>query len=159
MGRLFGTDGVRGLANSELTGKLAFELGQAGAYVLTMAKHKPRILIGRDTRISGDMLEAALIAGICSVGAEAIVAGVIPTPAVAYLTRHYGADAGVVISASHNSMEYNGIKFLTRTATSCRMSWKTGLKALSWTKLKPCLLPSVLRWAEGCASGMLSGIM
>lgn len=114
MGRLFGTDGVRGLANSELTGKLAFELGQAGAYVLTMAKHKPRILIGRDTRISGDMLEAALIAGICSVGAEAIVAGVIPTPAVAYLTRHYGADAGVVISASHNSMEYNGIKFFDK---------------------------------------------
>jgi phosphoglucosamine mutase len=111
---LFGTDGVRGLANSELTGKLAFELGQAGAYVLTMAKHKPRILIGRDTRISGDMLEAALIAGICSVGAEAIVAGVIPTPAVAYLTRHYGADAGVVISASHNSMEYNGIKFFDK---------------------------------------------
>ena len=111
MGRLFGTDGVRGLANSELTCKLAFELGQAGAYVLTMAKHKPRILIGRDTRISGDMLEAALIAGICSVGAEAIVAGVIPTPAVAYLTRHYGADAGVVISASHNTMEYNRIKF------------------------------------------------
>ncbi|HHT66529.1 MAG TPA: phosphoglucosamine mutase [Clostridiales bacterium] len=111
MGRLFGTDGVRGLANAELTCKLAFELGQAGAYVLTMAKHKPRILIGRDTRISGDMLEAALIAGICSVGAEAIVAGVIPTPAVAYLTRHYGVDAGVVISASHNTMEYNGIKF------------------------------------------------
>jgi len=114
MGRLFGTDGVRGLANAELTGQLAFQLGQAGAYVLTMAKHKPRILIGRDTRISGDMLEAALIAGICSVGAEAIVAGVIPTPAVAYLTRHYGADAGVVISASHNSMEYNGIKFFDK---------------------------------------------
>jgi phosphoglucosamine mutase len=111
MGRLFGTDGVRGLANSELTCKLAFELGQAGAFVLTMAKHKPKILIGRDTRISGDMLEAALTAGICSVGAEAIVAGVIPTPAIAYLTHHYGADAGVVISASHNTMEYNGIKF------------------------------------------------
>ena len=111
MGRLFGTDGVRGLANSELTCKLAFELGQAGAYVLTMAKHKPRILIGRDTRISGDMLEAALTAGICSVGAEAIVVGILPTPAVAYLTHHYGADAGVVISASHNAMEYNGIKF------------------------------------------------
>lgn len=111
MGRLFGTDGVRGLANTELTCKLAFELGQAGAYVLSMAKHKPRILIGKDTRISGDMLEAALTAGICSVGAEAIVAGVIPTPAIAYLTHHYGADAGVVISASHNTMEYNGIKF------------------------------------------------
>ena len=111
MSRLFGTDGVRGLANQDLTCELAFKLGQAGAYVLTMAKHKPRILIGRDTRVSGDMLEAALLAGICSVGAEAVVLGVLPTPAIAYLTRHYGADAGVVISASHNSMEYNGIKF------------------------------------------------
>lgn len=111
MGRLFGTDGVRGLANKELTCDLAFKLGQAGAYVLTMARHKPRILVGRDTRVSGDMLEAALLAGICSVGAEAIIVGIIPTPAIAYLTRHYGADAGVVISASHNSMEYNGIKF------------------------------------------------
>ncbi len=111
MGRLFGTDGVRGLANKDLDCKLAFKLGQASAYILTMAKHKPRILVGRDTRLSGDMLEAALIAGICSVGAEALVVGVIPTPAVAYLTRYYRADAGVVISASHNSMEYNGIKF------------------------------------------------
>ncbi|NLB43073.1 MAG: phosphoglucosamine mutase [Clostridiales bacterium] len=111
MGRIFGTDGVRGLANTDLTCKLAFELGQAGAYVLTMAKHKPRILIGQDTRLSGDMLQAALMAGICSVGAEAVVLGVIPTPAVAYLTRHYEADAGVMISASHNTMEYNGIKY------------------------------------------------
>ena len=111
MGRLFGTDGVRGLANQDLNCELAFKLGQAGAYILTMAKHKPRILVGRDTRLSGDMLEAALIAGICSVGAEALVVGIIPTPAVAYLTRYYRADAGVVISASHNSMEYNGIKF------------------------------------------------
>jgi len=114
MGRLFGTDGVRGMANRELTARLAFKLGQAGAHVLTLAYHKPRILVGRDTRISGDMLEAALVAGICSVGAEAMTAGVIPTPAVAYLTRNYGADAGVVISASHNSMEYNGIKFFDR---------------------------------------------
>ncbi|HOB19871.1 MAG TPA: phosphoglucosamine mutase [Candidatus Atribacteria bacterium] len=111
MGRLFGTDGVRGLANRELTCDLAYKLGQAGAYVLTGEKHKPRILIGRDTRISGDMLEAALAAGICSVGADAIVVGVLPTPAIAYLARHYGADAGAVISASHNPMEYNGIKF------------------------------------------------
>ena len=111
MGKLFGTDGVRGLANAQLDGMLAFKLGQAGAYVLTREKHRPKILIGRDTRLSGDMLEAAIVAGICSVGAEAVVAGVLPTPAVAYLTRHYGADAGVVISASHNSMEYNGIKF------------------------------------------------
>lgn len=111
MSKLFGTDGVRGLVNVQLDGMLAFKLGQAGAYVLTREKHRPKILIGRDTRLSGDMLEAAIVAGICSVGAEAVVAGVVPTPAVAYLTRHYGADAGVVISASHNSMEYNGIKF------------------------------------------------
>jgi len=112
MGKLFGTDGVRGVANSELSVELAFKLGQASAFVLTgEAKHKPKVLIGKDTRISGDMLEAALSAGLCSVGAEVILAGVIPTPAIAYLTRLYGADAGVVISASHNPMEYNGIKF------------------------------------------------
>ncbi|MDK2801366.1 MAG: phosphoglucosamine mutase [Clostridiales bacterium] len=112
MGRLFGTDGIRGVANTELTPELAFKVGQAGAYVLTEeTHHKAKILVGKDTRISGDMLEAALIAGICSVGAEAISIGVIPTPAVAYLTRLYNADAGVVISASHNPVEYNGIKY------------------------------------------------
>lgn len=112
MGRLFGTDGVRGIANTELSAELAYKLGQAGAYVLTgETKHTPRILVGMDTRISSDMLEAALVAGICSVGAEAISLGVIPTPAVAYLTRLYGADAGVVISASHNPCEFNGIKY------------------------------------------------
>lgn len=111
MGRLFGTDGVRGIANEKLTCDLAFKLGQAGAYALTSKVHKARILIGRDTRISGNMLEAAMVAGICSVGAEAVVAGVIPTSGVAFLTRDYKADAGVVISASHNSVEYNGIKF------------------------------------------------
>ena len=113
MGKLFGTDGVRGVANEKLSCELAFKMGQAGAYVLSSKVHKARILIGRDTRISGDMLEAALVAGICSVGAEAIVAGVIPTSGVAYLTRDYGADAGIVISASHNSAEYNGIKFFS----------------------------------------------
>ncbi|WP_058486485.1 phosphoglucosamine mutase [Defluviitalea phaphyphila] len=112
MGRLFGTDGVRGVANAELTVELAFKLGQAGAYILTKeTNHQPRILVGRDTRISGSMLEAALVAGICSVGAKAIKIGVVPTPAVAYLTRKYKADAGVVISASHNPVKYNGIKF------------------------------------------------
>ena len=112
MGRLFGTDGVRGVANTELTGEMAFQLGRAGAYVLTKeTKHAPRILVGMDTRISGDMLEAALVAGICSVGAHAILAGILPTPAVAYLVRKYRLDAGVVISASHNPVEYNGIKF------------------------------------------------
>jgi phosphoglucosamine mutase len=112
MGRLFGTDGVRGVANQELTAELAYKLGHAGAYVLTAeTKHTPKILVGMDTRISGDMLEAALVAGICSVGAEAVCLGVLPTPAIAYLTRLYKADAGVVISASHNPFEFNGIKF------------------------------------------------
>ena len=111
MGRMFGTDGVRGIANTELTAGLAYELGRAGAYVLTEGAHKPKILVAKDTRISGDMLESALIAGILSVGAEAVVLGVVPTPAVAYLTRKYGADAGVMISASHNPVEYNGIKY------------------------------------------------
>ena len=112
MARLFGTDGVRGVANTELTGELAFRLGRAGAYVLTKeTKHTPRILVAMDTRISGDMLESALVSGICSVGAHAVVAGVIPTPAVAYLVRKYRLDAGVMISASHNPVEYNGIKF------------------------------------------------
>jgi len=112
LGRLFGTDGVRGIANRELTGELAYKLGQAGAYVLTAeTKHTPKILVGMDTRISGDMLEAALTAGLCSVGAEVVSLGIIPTPAVAYLTRLYNADAGVVISASHNPFEFNGIKF------------------------------------------------
>ncbi len=111
MSRMFGTDGVRGIANTELTAKLAYDLGRAGAYVLTEGAHKPKILVGKDTRISGDMLESALVAGILSVGAEAIILGVIPTPAVAHLTRKYGADAGIMISASHNPVEYNGIKF------------------------------------------------
>ncbi len=111
MGRLFGTDGVRGIANKELTVELAYKLGQAGAYVLGKNKEKCKIVIGRDTRISGDMLEAAMVAGICSVGSDVITVGVIPTPGVAYLTRKYKADAGVVISASHNPVEYNGIKF------------------------------------------------
>lgn len=112
MQRMFGTDGVRGVANAELTADLAFALGRAGALVLTdELSHKPTLLVGRDTRISGTMLENALCAGICSTGASVISLGVIPTPAVAYLVRKYNADAGVMISASHNPFEYNGIKF------------------------------------------------
>ena len=114
MGRLFGTDGVRGIANQELTASLAFKLGQAGAKVLTKnCDGVPKILVGKDTRISGDMLEACLVAGFCSMGAQAYCVGVLPTPAIAYLTRKYKMDAGVVISASHNPMEYNGIKFFS----------------------------------------------
>ncbi len=112
MARMFGTDGVRGVAGTELTIDLAMKLGQAGAYVLTKEKaHQPTILVGCDTRISGGMLANALIAGICSVGANAVYMGVVPTPAIAYLTQKHKADAGVVISASHNPMEFNGIKF------------------------------------------------
>jgi len=111
MGRLFGTDGVRGVANSELTPELAFNLGKAGAYVLSSDHERPTFIIGKDTRISGDMLENALAAGILAVGGNVIKVGVIPTPAVAYLVRHYEAQAGIVISASHNPYEYNGIKF------------------------------------------------
>ncbi|AFM39699.1 phosphoglucosamine mutase [Desulfosporosinus acidiphilus SJ4] len=115
MGRLFGTDGVRGVANSQLTPGLAFRLGQAGAYVLSKEHPHPRIVIGKDTRISGDMLEAALIAGICSVGADVLRVGVLPTPAIAYLTRTLDVSAGVVISASHNPVQDNGIKFFDST--------------------------------------------
>jgi len=110
--RMFGTDGVRGVANTELTPLLAMQLGQAGAYALTKHNsHRPTIMVGCDTRMSGDMLANALMAGICSVGANAVYVGVVPTPAVAYLTRKYKVDAGVVISASHNPVEFNGIKF------------------------------------------------
>jgi len=111
MGRLFGTDGVRGVANSELTPELAFHLGKAGAHVLRKDNERPVVVIGKDTRVSGDMLESALTAGILAVGGNVIKVGVVPTPAVAYLVKHYQADAGIVISASHNPYEYNGIKF------------------------------------------------
>lgn len=112
MGKFFGTDGVRGVANVELTPELAYRVGRAGAYVLTkQTNHAAKIVVGMDTRISGDMLEAALIAGICSVGAHAVSMGVVPTPGVAHLVRKYQADAGVVISASHNPVQDNGIKF------------------------------------------------
>jgi len=111
MGKLFGTDGVRGVANSELTAELVYKLGKAGTYVLSKEKKRPVVLIGKDTRISGDMLEDVISAGILSMGGNVIKAGVLPTPAIAYLVRHYQADAGVVISASHNTFEYNGIKF------------------------------------------------
>lgn len=118
MGRLFGTDGARGIAVTELTCELAMNIGRAAAIVLTKQKThkgKARILIGKDTRISSDILESALIAGITSVGADVELLGVVPTPAVAYLVRYYGADAGVMISASHNSVEYNGIKLFSST--------------------------------------------
>jgi phosphoglucosamine mutase len=111
MGKYFGTDGVRGVANTELTPELAFKLGRFGGYVLTKDAQRPKILIGRDTRISGHMLEGALVAGLLSIGAEVMRLGVISTPGVAYLTKALGAQAGVMISASHNPVGDNGIKF------------------------------------------------
>ena len=116
MGRLFGTDGARGVAITELTCETAMQIGKAAAIVLTKTtKHKPTIFIGKDTRISSDILEAALAAGICSVGANAQLLGVVPTPAVAALVEQKKADAGVMISASHNSFEFNGIKLFSST--------------------------------------------
>ena len=112
MGKYFGTDGVRGVANSELTPEFAFKLGRIGGYVLTKhTKERPKVIIGRDTRISGHMLEGALVAGLLSIGVEVMRLGIISTPGVAYLTRVMNADAGVMISASHNPVADNGIKF------------------------------------------------
>ncbi len=114
MGRLFGTDGARGVANTELTPELAMNIGRAAAMVLTSEDTlHPTFLIGKDTRLSGDMLEGALIAGLCSVGANVKILGVVPTPAVAYLIGKYKADAGIMISASHNPFEFNGIKIFS----------------------------------------------
>ena len=109
--KIFGTDGVRGQANSDLTPELAFKLGRAAAYILNPQDRKKAIVIGKDTRISGDMLESALIAGICSAGVNVLKVGIMPTPGIAFLTRKLGAMAGVVISASHNPAGDNGIKF------------------------------------------------
>ncbi|MED4360291.1 phosphoglucosamine mutase [Geobacillus stearothermophilus] len=111
MGKYFGTDGVRGVANRELTPELAFQIGRCGGYVLTKSAERPKVLIGRDTRISGHMLEGALVAGLLSIGAEVMRLGVISTPGVAYLTKALGAQAGIMISASHNPVQDNGIKF------------------------------------------------
>jgi len=111
MGKYFGTDGIRGVANEQLTPELAFKLGRVGGYVLTRETEKPKVLIGKDTRISGEMLEGALISGLLSMGIEVMRLGVISTPGVAYLTKVMSAEAGIMISASHNPVEDNGIKF------------------------------------------------
>lgn len=134
MGKLFGTDGVRGIANRELTPEMAFGLGRAATALFGREVATPVFLIGRDTRISGEMLEAALAAGICSAGGKAIVAGVIPTPAIAYLTRKMNAQAGVVISASHNPYPDNGIKFFAATGYKLPDAVEEELEALLLAK-------------------------
>lgn len=142
MGRMFGTDGVRGVAGAELTIELATQLGQAGAYVLTKEQaHQPTIIVGCDTRISGGMLASALMAGICSVGANAIYVGVMPTPAIAYLTRKHKVDAGVVISASHNPMEFNGIKFFNGEGYKLSDALEDEIEELIRNNMKDVVLP------------------
>ena len=143
MSRLFGTDGVRGVANEELTPLLAMQLGQAGASVLTKeTSHKPTIMVGCDTRISGDMLANALMAGACSVGANAVYVGVVPTPAVAYLTRKNHMDAGVVISASHNPVEFNGIKFFDANGYKLPDAMEDEIEAIIKNDMKDLAFPT-----------------
>lgn len=136
MTRLFGTDGVRGIANQKLTPKLCYDIGRAAAFVLTKNK-KGKVLVGRDTRLSGDLVESALIAGFMSLGLDVDVAGVIPTPGVAYLTRTGDYLCGVSISASHNPFEYNGIKFFSSQGLKLDDSLEDDIeeKVLSTTKI------------------------
>lgn len=131
MGRLFGTDGVRGIANKEITAELAMNIGRAAAAVLTQGRRRrPLVLIGKDTRISSDMLESALAAGLCSVGADVISVGVMPTPAVAWLVMQYKCDAGIMISASHNPYPYNGIKIFSGDGFKLPDDLETRIEAL-----------------------------
>ena len=151
MGRLFGTDGARGVAITELTCELAMQIGRAAALVLTRKmNHKPMIYIGKDTRISSDILEAALAAGICSVGANAELLGVVPTPAVATLVRLNAADAGVMISASHNSVEFNGIKLFASTGYKLPDATEAEIEALILDH------PEQIQLQSGTAVGAIS---
>lgn len=153
MGRLFGTDGARGVAITELTCETAMQIGRAAAQVLTKHKNhegKAKILIGKDTRISSDVLEAALIAGITSVGVDVQLLGVVPTPAVAYLVTSHNADAGVMISASHNSVEYNGIKLFSGTGFKLPDSVEEEIEALILDN------PDQILLKNGCEIGRVS---
>ena len=142
MGRLFGTDGARGVANTELTIELAMNIGKAAAMVLTSADvEHPTFLIGKDTRLSGDMLEGALIAGLCSVGANVKLLGVVPTPAVAYLVKKYNADAGIMISASHNPYEFNGIKLFSGEGYKLPDALEEEIEAIILDNAKPYTVP------------------
>lgn len=150
MGRLFGTDGARGVAITELTCETAMQIGRAAAMVLTKeTKHKAKIIIGKDTRISGDLLEAALVSGICSVGADAHILGVVPTPAVAMLVEKYNADAGVMISASHNSVEFNGIKLFSGSGFKLPDEVENEIEELILDK------PEEIALKEGCELGRI----
>ena len=139
MGRLFGTDGARGIANTALTAELAMNIGRAAAMVLTdnSENNHPKVLIGKDTRLSSDMLEGALSAGLCSVGADVVLLGVVPTPTVAYLIKKYNADAGIMISASHNPFEYNGIKIFSRDGYKLPDALEEEIEAIVIDREKP----------------------
>ncbi len=143
MGKLFGTDGIRGVANkAPMTAEMAMNIGRAVAHLFGGKGHAPRIVIGRDTRLSGDMLECAIVAGLCSMGADAIVAGVIPTPGVAYLAQSIRADAGIVISASHNPYEDNGIKIFGNGGFKLPDKTEEAIEELITEEKAPRLLPS-----------------
>ncbi len=143
MGRLFGTDGVRGIANTELTCERAMEIGRAAATVLADGcRRRPTFLIGSDTRASSDMLGSALIAGLCSVGADVIQLGVVPTPAVAYLVGKYKADAGIMISASHNPAEFNGIKIFSGNGLKLPDMLEERIEEIVLDKLHPVATPT-----------------
>lgn len=138
MGRLFGTDGVRGIANGDLTVELATNIGRAAAMVVEeVINRQPTFLVGKDTRLSSDMLEAALAAGLCSTGANVVLLGVVPTPAVAYLVKRYGADAGIMLSASHNPFEYNGIKIFSNEGFKLLDSQEEEIEKIVLDQLKP----------------------
>ena len=144
MGRLFGTDGARGIANTELTCELAMNIGRAAAMVLTenCENSRPKILIGKDTRRSSYMLEGALIAGLCSIGADVVLLGAVPTPAVAFLIKEYKADAGIMISASHNPFEYNGIKIFSSDGYKLPDALEEEIESIVIDKSKPFYKPT-----------------
>ncbi len=142
MGRLFGTDGARGIANRDITCELAMNIGRAAAYVLASEKIKrPKILIGKDTRASSTMLESALSAGICSTGADVVLVGYVPTPAVAFLVSNCGADAGIMISASHNPCEYNGIKIFDSNGYKLPDKMEEEIESLVLDDMSPISMP------------------
>ena len=142
MGRLFGTDGARGIANKELDCELAMNIGRAAAYVLTeKTTEKPKVLIGKDTRVSSNMLEMALAAGLCSVGADVVLVGFVPTPAIAYLVKDREADAGIMISASHNPCEYNGIKIFDCNGFKLPDALEEEIEALVLDDMSPVEFP------------------
>jgi phosphoglucosamine mutase len=145
MGKLFGTDGIRGVANREpMTSETSLKIGQALAYILKKKGHRPRIVVGKDTRLSGYMLESALATGICSMGADVILVGPMPTPGIAFITSNMDADAGVVISASHNPYEDNGIKIFSNSGFKLNTDQEEKIEELVFSEKLKNLLPQSL---------------